>query len=431
MRWWRSVRSCRGRLFGVGAVVVLLAAGVGWWQLSAVDDDTPVWTRDFAVAEVLVAHRDKALVTTKQDGPARILDLGDGDLTELATPVHHAVSLDATGGGLGHGENELVSWDGRGRTVWSWGPFGDNGYVAAITPATVVVKICAGRYGYEGPATVIGLRRDDGSEVWRQKSLCNEVWTSLPPVVIDFDQERDRLRMLDADTGAEVTSQPAKQAVWSPDGQVVAHDGDRMWALSPEGRELWRTAPQPPCSDGYGIFGETIFGVYPYVFCERPAGGRPAPTALVDPDSGTLRELGGGPTDVRSIVGAGFLGPGKRLAEHEEDDQTARWAVTLHRRTLVAADWITGKRAWTRELDEFPSCAELTLPTNAIWRYGTVILRCNGGTDGEPTAWILDLRTGAILGHAEYDETWSYFPLPGGRALVSRPDGSTDLVGSR
>jgi hypothetical protein len=431
MRLWKSVHSRRGRLFvSVGAVAALLAVGVGWWQLSDVDDDAAVWTRDFTVAEVLVAYRDKALVTTKKDGPARILDLEDGHLTELEIPVHYAVSLDATGGGLGHAENDLVSWDGHGRAVWSWGPFGDNSYVAAITPETVVVKNCEGRYGYDGPATVIGLRRDDGSEVWRGKSLCNEAWTSLPPVVIDFDRQRGRLRMLNADTGAAVTSQPAKQAIWSPGGKVVLHDGNRMWALSPEGRELWRAAtPAPPCSDGYAIFGETIFGSYPYVFCEEPIGSRELTTALVDPDSGKLRELDGGAADVRSIVGAGFLGPGKRLAEREEDDATGRWAITLHGTTMVAADWITGKRAWVREMDGFPSCAELTLPANAIWRYGTVILRCDGGTDGEPTAWILDFRTGSMSTHADYDEQWSYFALPDGRALVSRPNGPTDLVG--
>ncbi|MGH3761396.1 hypothetical protein [Actinophytocola sp.] len=409
---------------GVVAVVVLLVVGVGWWWLS---DDSVLWTEEFQVTDVLAASGDRAIVKVEDDRYPRILDLRNGDMGNgLQLRVHAVVSLDDTGSGLGWDGGGLVAWDARGRTVW-WESAGNDGYVAAITPDTVVLNLCEGNYGDGGPATLVGLRRADGSEAWRGESGCGEEWKSVPPVVVDVDEYPGRLRLLDADTGAVVTDRPVAAATWSPGGQVIAHDGDEMWALSAEGRELWRTGRSAsPCPGRYGIFGSLFYGVYPYVYCTSDGAGEV--TALIDPNSGDGRELTVEPNEVSAIIGLGYLGDSVRLDEGEQDDPTRRWAITLEGDVLVAEDWMTGERQWTRETGDL-SCTGLTLPVDATWRYGTVLLHCGGEDGGEPTdAWLLDFRTGEVVAHTARDEEDGLYPLPAARALVAR-NGTTDLIG--
>jgi len=212
-------------------------------------------------------------------------------------------------------------------------------------------------------------------------------------------------------------------AIWTVGGRVVAHDRDQMWALSPEGRELWRTESSASvCSGGYGIFGKLVWGTFPYVYC---ANGHDDVTALIDPKTGDERELTVEPVEVSAIVGPDILGEADQLTEGEAADPTKGWAITREGGALVAADWMGGKRHWTRETDDDLSCDELTLPADAEWRFGTVLLRCGTGEG----AWLLDFRTGEVLAHTGYDEGDEFYPLPGGRTLAIRADGTTDLVG--
>lgn len=410
----------RGWLVGVVCAVVVVLVG-GWWLLS--DSDDVLWTRDIPATGVLAATGDRALVTIEEGaGDTRIVDLRTGDTTSLEAPVNRAVSLDGTGGGIGLTDGALVRWDERGRFVWRV-PTGEVGYVAAITPDTVVVKVCEGRYGYEGPASLIGVRRADGSAVWRADSLCSELWTSIPPVVVDVGTQPGQLRLRNADTGAVVTSRPVKAAIWTAGQRVVAHDRDQMWALSPDGRELWRTeSSASDCPGGFGVFGKLVYGVFPYVLCENADD---LGTALIDPETGGGRKLSAAPVDVSAIVSPEFLGESDQLTEGEEADPTKGWAITREGGALVASDWMSGKRHWTRETDDDMSCDELALPADAEWQYGTVLLRCGTGEG----AWALDFRTGDVLAHTGYDEGDEFYPLPGGRTLAIRADGTADLVG--